>query len=95
MRLHNSLSILATAASLAAISVPVAHAEAIGDDGGGGTLTNQHIAAGSQRASSTDWTVIALASGGAVVLIGAGVGGSRGLNRRHGPADQARAARGA
>ena len=82
MRLHNHLHILATAAAVAAISAPGAHAEAIGDGGRGGQLTNQHVAAASHHPAPTDWTLIALASGGTVVLVAAGLGGSRRLSSR-------------
>ena len=91
MRLHNHLHILTTAAAVAAISAPAAHAEAIAEGAGGGPLTTHHIAAASHQVASTDWTLIALASGGTVVLIGAGLGGSRRLSSRRASAGQARA----
>jgi hypothetical protein len=91
MRAHNHLHILATAATVAALSAPAAHAEAIGNGGVGGPLTNQHVAAASHHPAATDWTLIALAGGGTVVLIGAGLGGSRRLSSRRASASQARA----
>lgn len=91
MRPHNQLRILATAATVAALSAPAAHAEAIGNGGIGGPLTNQHVAAASHHPGTTDWTLIALATGGTVVLVGAGLGGSRRLSSRRASASQARA----
>jgi hypothetical protein len=93
MRAHNHLHILATAAAVAALSAPAAHAEAIGNGGVGGPLTNQHVAAASHHPAATDWTLIALAGGGTVVLVGAGLGGSRRLSRRRASASRARAPR--
>ena len=91
MRVHNHLNILATAAAVAAISAPAAQAEAIADGGGGGALTNQHVAPASHHQPTTDWTMIALAGGGTVVLIGAGLGGTRRLSNRRASASQAQA----
>jgi hypothetical protein len=92
MRLHNHLHVLATAAAVAALSAPAAHAEAISDGGVGGPLTNHHIAAVSHQPASTDWTLIALAGGG-VAVVGAGLGASRRLNRRHASTREPRATR--
>jgi hypothetical protein len=91
MRPHNHLRILATAATLAAISAPAAHAEAISAGGGGGPVNNHHIAAASHQPSSTDWTLIALAGGGGAAVVGIGLGASRRRNRRHVSTREARA----
>ena len=91
MRPHNHLRILATATTVAALSAPAAHAEAIGNGGVGGPLTNHHVAAATHHPAATDWTLIALAGGGAVVLVGAGLGGSRRLSSRRASASPARA----
>jgi hypothetical protein len=74
---HKHLRILATAATLATLSAPAAQAQTISDGGGGGPLINHHIAATSHHPAPTDWTLIALASGGAAVLAGVGLGASR------------------
>jgi hypothetical protein len=91
MRLHNHLRILATATTVAAISAPAAHAEAIDNGGGGQQLAFHPVAAASHQPASTDWTLIALAGGGTVVLVGAGLGGSRRLSHRHASTREARA----
>ncbi len=83
MRLHNHLHVLATTATVAALSAPAAHAQAIGDGGGGGPLTYQHVAAVAHHTASSDWTLIALAGGGVAVLAGTGLGASRRLTRLH------------
>jgi hypothetical protein len=93
MRLHNHLHILATAATVASLSAPAAHAQAISDGGVGGPLTNHHIAAVSHQPASTDWTLIALASGGGVAVAGAGLSASRRHNRRHASTPEPRATR--
>jgi hypothetical protein len=90
MRLHNHLHILATAATVAAVA-PAAHAEAISNGGGGSGPAPVHVLAASPRSASTDWELIALAGGAGVLLIGAGVAGSRQITRRRASADQVRA----
>jgi hypothetical protein len=90
MRPHNHLRILATAATVAALSAPAAHAEAISDGGGGRTLTNHNVAAAPHHPATADWPLIAVA-GGTVVLVGAGLGGSRRLSSRRASAAQAEA----
>ena len=90
MRRYNHVRVLATAATVAALSAPAAHAEAIGNGGVGGPLTNQHVAAASHHPATPDWTLIALATGGTVVLVGAGLGGSRRLSSRRASASQVR-----
>jgi hypothetical protein len=89
MRLHKHLHILATAATVAAVSAPVAHAEAISNGGGGGPFTNPHLAPVSHPAGSTDWPLIALAGGGTFVLVGAGLGGARRRSTRRASTGQA------
>jgi hypothetical protein len=91
MRLHKHLRIFATAITVAALSAPAAHAEAISNSGGGGPVTTHQVAAVSHHTASNDWALIALAGGGTVVLVGAGLGASRRANRRHESARKARA----
>ena len=91
MRLHKHLRVLATAATVAALSAPAAYAEQIENAGGGGPVTNHQVAAVSHHTASNDWTLIALAGGGTIVLVGAGLGASRRVNRRHASAPEARA----
>ena len=88
MRLHNQLRIFGTAATVAAFIAPAAQAEAISNGGGGGPLTTQHVAVTGHQPASTDWTLIALATGGGIAVVGAGLGGSR-LSRRHASAPEA------
>ena len=94
MRLHKHLSARAAAATLAGVVTPVAHASDIGE-GGGGQLpvpaAPQHVVSTSHHSDSTDWALIALAGGGAVALVGAGLGGSRQLSRRRASAGDVRA----
>lgn len=93
MRLRSHVHVLATAATVVALSVPAADAAAIGDGGVAGPLTNPHVAAASHPPASTDWPLIALAGGGAAAVVAAGLGGSRRLNRRGASASQAPARR--
>jgi hypothetical protein len=85
MRLKNHVRILATAATLAAVTAPAAEAAAVGE-GGGGELpvaaAANHSAISRHQSSSTDWELIGLAGGGTVVLVAAGLGGSVRLTRR-------------
>ena len=82
MRLHNHLRILATTATVAALAAPAADAMDIGQGGSGLPAINHQLVATPHHSSSTDWTLIALAGGGTVILIGAGLGGSQGIGRR-------------
>lgn len=94
MRLHHCVRMLAAAATLAVASAPAAQASAIDGGGGGseGTVARvqQHIAP--RHSSSTDWELIAIAGGGTVALLGAGLGGSRRRTRRPDSAGDVRAA---
>lgn len=82
MRLQNHLRVVATTVTLVAAGGPAAHASAIGEGGGDPVLPSHNVAAATSRSGSTDWGLIALASGGTAVLIGVGVGGSRQASRR-------------
>jgi hypothetical protein len=85
MRLHRRVRTLAAVASLAASTAPVAHASAIADGGGGLPPTaspTSHVARAHPESSATDWSLIAIGVGSAVVLVGTGVGGSRARTRR-------------
>ncbi|MGO9890466.1 MAG: hypothetical protein ACLP0L_21560 [Solirubrobacteraceae bacterium] len=85
MRLNRGVRTLAAVASLAAATAPAAHASAIGEGGGGLPATGSsvsHVAPGHHDSGSTDWALIAIGAGGTVVLVGAGVGGSRAYSRR-------------
>jgi hypothetical protein len=85
MRLHRGVRTLAAVASLAAAAAPTAHAYAIGQGGGSLPATASpahHVARAWRDPGSTDWAVIAIGAGGALVLVGAGVGGSRVHSRR-------------
>jgi len=87
MRLNRGVRTLAAVASLAAATAPAAHAYDIGEGGSGFTPSASHAAPAHPGSSSTDWALIAVGSGGAVALIGAGVGGSRVHNRRRASTD--------
>jgi hypothetical protein len=83
MRLHRHLSIIAAAATMAAVTAPVATASDIGEGGGGGLPpVPHHAVATPHHSGSTDWALIALAGGGSVALIGAGIGTARSAGRR-------------
>ena len=90
MHLRNHLRVLATTAILAATSSPAAYASDVGQGGGGLAPALNQPTARSHHSTSTDWTLITLASGGTVVLIGVGLGGSRRLSRRRTAASQIR-----
>ena len=94
MRLHNRPRILATAAILAAVAAPAAHASDIGQgDGGEGlnTVTAQHTSIPRHRSDSTDWETLAIVGSGTVLIIGAGLAGSHQYARRRASATAARA----
>lgn len=94
MRLNRGVTTLAAVASLAAASAPAAHASAIGGEGGGGLPpTTPQVTASPRDTGSTDWSLIAIGAGGAVVLVGAGVGGSRAYDRRRASRSEIGAAR--
>jgi hypothetical protein len=71
MHLHKHLRILATAATLAAISAPAAQASAIGEGGSGLPATTHHALAAHHSTNSTDWELVAITSAGAITLAGA------------------------
>ncbi len=91
MHLRNHLPILATTATLAATSCPAAYASNIGQGGGGLPPVLNQPTARSPHSTSTDWTLMTLASGGTVALAAAGLGGARRLSRRQTAASQVRA----
>ncbi len=92
MRLQKHLRTLATATTAAAILAPAAHAYPIGTGGGGSMpLAHPHVVSTSHHLGSSDWGLIALTGGGTAALIGAGLGGSRRINRRRTSAASARA----
>jgi hypothetical protein len=88
MRVKNYLRGLAIAATVAAVAAPAANATDIGEGGGGFPPTEQHVVGASHHPGSADWTLIALAGGGTVALIGAGLGGSCQVTRRRAAARQ-------
>jgi hypothetical protein len=82
MRLNHGVRTLAAVAGLAAATAPAAHASPIG---GGLPPTDSpasHVAPGHRDSGSTDWALIAMGAGGAAVLVGASVGGSRAHSHR-------------
>ena len=93
MRIHTHLRILATTATIAGLAAPAASAVDIGQGGGGLPAVNHPVAATPHHPSSTDWTLIALAGGGTVALIGAGLGGSQQIARRRNSTSPAGATR--
>lgn len=92
MRLNNHLRVIATTATLVAAGAPAAQAADIGQGGADPALPSHHVVATTTDPGSTDWALIALAGGGTVVLVGAGVGGSRRVTTRRRSASQARVA---
>jgi hypothetical protein len=93
MRLAHNVRTLAAIASLAAATAPAAHAYPIGEGGGGLPPTATHVATANRDSGSTDGALIAIAAGGAVVLVGAGVAGSRARGRRRTSTSEVRTAR--
>lgn len=77
MRLIHGVRTLAAIVGLAAATAPAAHGSAIGQGGGGLPPTAAHVAPAHRDSGSPDAALIAIAAGGAVVLVGAGVGRSR------------------
>lgn len=92
MRLNRGVCTFAAVASLAAAAAPVAGANDIGEGGGDPVASASHVAPAHSDPSSTDWALIAI-GGGAVVLVGAGVGGSRAHSRRRRSTSEVGAAR--
>jgi hypothetical protein len=95
MHRQNRMRILATAATLAAVTAPCAHASAIGGGGGGQvsiTAASEHTAPTRHHSTTSDWELIAIAGGGTVAFLGAGLGASRRRARGHAPARNARPA---
>jgi hypothetical protein len=82
MPINKYLSILATAATVAALNAPVAGASAIGEGGSGLPPIAHHVVATPTRSGSTDWELVAISASGAVVLLGTGLVSGRGLRRR-------------
>jgi hypothetical protein len=85
MRLQHHSRILATAAAVAAVAAPAAHASAIGQGGGGESLTAvtaQHASTPRHHSDSTDREMLAIAGTGTVLLFGVGFAGSRRYTRR-------------
>jgi len=93
MRLNRGVRTFAVIASLAAVSAPAAQANDMGEGGGDPSTTASHVAPAHRDSSSTDWALIAVGAGGAAVLVGAGVGGSRAHSRRRRSASDVGAAR--
>jgi len=94
MRINRCVRTLAAVASLAAATTPAAHASAIGEGGGGLPPTSgAQVATSHHDSSSTDWALLALGTGGAIVLVGAGVGGSRAYTRRRSSTNEGEPAR--
>jgi hypothetical protein len=79
MRLNRGVCTFAAVASIAAAAAPAAFANDIDQGGGDPVATAPQVVAAHRDASSADWALIA---GGAVLVVGAGVGGSRVLSRR-------------
>jgi hypothetical protein len=93
MRLNRGVRTLVAVAGLAAATAPAAHASAVAEGGSGLPPTAPHVAPAQRDPSSTDWSLIAIAGGGAIVLVGAGVGGSRAHSRRRTATSDVKAAR--
>jgi hypothetical protein len=93
MRLNRGVRTFAAIASLAAVTAPAAQANDIGEGGGDPSTTASHIAPAHRDSSSTDWALIAVGAGGAVVLVGVGLGGSRAHSRRRRSTSEVGAAR--
>ena len=90
MRLQRRVRTLAAVASLAVVAPSAAQASSIGDGGSGLPPTAPVLAhAAHHDSGSPDWALIALATGG-VVLVGAGVGESRRRSRREAPTNAVR-----
>ena len=87
MRFNRSVSILAAAASTAAIIAPNAGAHAIIAGTGGGPVV---VSAHAPAASGTDWGLIGGGTAGMVIVLGAGV--TVALRRGHAPARRVRTA---
>ncbi|HUA71739.1 MAG TPA: hypothetical protein VMA96_11665 [Solirubrobacteraceae bacterium] len=93
MRLNRGVRTFAAIASLAAATSPAAYANDIREGGGNPVPTAAQVATAHRNSSSTDWALIAIGAGGAVVLVGAGVGGSRAHSRRRRSTGEVGAAR--
>lgn len=91
MRINRCVRTLAAVAGVAAATAPAAYASDIGE-GGGGLPFNQ-VTTTHRDSGSTDWGLIAVGAGGAIVLVGAGVGGSRAHRRRRTSAHEVEPAR--
>ena len=97
MCLNHSARMLAAATTILALAAPAASASAIGEGGdlSGLAPAEHHAVRASRHSSSPDWELIAIAGGGAAVLVGTGVSGSRRITRRRTSADAMRTARAA
>jgi hypothetical protein len=84
---NHGARMLATAATIAALAAPAAHAKPIGagEPFTAVPIAEHHTIQGSHPSSSPDWELIVIA-GGAVILTGVGLGGSRRLARQRTPA---------
>ena len=91
MRVYNQLRILATTATIAALAAPAADAVDIGQGGSGLPAISHQVVAAPRHSSSTDSLLIALAGGGTIALIGAGLGGSQRIARRRNSTSPVRA----
>jgi len=89
MRLNRCVRTLAAVVSLAATTAPAAYAKDIGAGGGGlPPAPRAQVTTSNHDAGSADWALIALGTGGAIVLVGAGVGGSRAYSHRRSSASE-------
>jgi len=89
MRINRCVRTFAAVASLAAATAPATRASDIGEGGSGLSPTpSAQVATSHHDSSSTDWALLALGTGGVIVLVGAGVGGSRAYTRRRSSANE-------
>jgi hypothetical protein len=94
MRINRCVRTLAAVASLAAATAPAAYGSDIDEGGSGPPPTPRaQVATSHPGSSSTDWALLALGTGGVIVLVGAGVGGSRAYTRRRSSTNDAEPAR--
>ena len=94
MRINRGVRTLAAIASLAAATAPAAYAFDISEGGTGlPPSPRPRVATSHHDTGSTDWAMIALGTGGAVVLVGASVGGSRAYSSRRRSGTEAKPAR--
>jgi len=92
MRLHRVVPMLASVATLAAVSAPAASAQQPISPSGGVPQTGTTLAA-HHSSGSSDW-LIGVGAAGGVVLVSAGLAGTRRAHRRTATAQRIRAASG-